>query len=145
MLYYSIVQGVLFLKRKKFIVNPAIKHIISGVVSGALASGLCMIACSFLLTLKDFSPSVATPLSNICLVVGSFVSGFVCAILHKSRGLVYGALAGVILFAIVTFTALFFNNGDISINTLLRFLFMIVVSAAAGVFGVNKTAKHKMI
>jgi len=133
------------LKKQSFIMNPTLKHILIGILSGVITSFLCIILCSFVLTMKDFAPSVATPLSNICLAIGAFVSGLVCTLLHRSKGLVFGSLTGLILFAIITLVALFVNSGDITINTLLRLVFMVVLSAAGGVIGVNKSAKHKMI
>ena len=133
------------MKNKSVLLDPTIKHIILGVAFGGASVFVCMLLCAFVLTLKDFDASVATPMSNACLAVGAFVSGFVCTVLHKSKGLILGSVTGLIVFALITLIALFVNGGDITLNTLLRLVIMVVLSAAGGVIGVNKSAKRKMI
>lgn len=133
------------MKKQVFLINPTAKHILIGVLSGAAVSLLSMVLCAVVLTMKDFSPSIATPLANVALAVGAFVSGIVCTLMHKSKGLILGSISGLVLFMVVTIIALFVNSGDITFNTLLRFVFMLILSAAGGVIGVNKSAKHKMI
>ncbi len=133
------------MKRNNYFYNSAVKHVIIGVASGCIITFVGMLICSFILTIKDFSASAATPMSNVCLSFGAFVCGFVCTILHKSRGLVFGFVSGFVLFAVVTIISLFVNSGSISINSMVRLLLMTVLSATGGVFGVNQSAKRKMI
>ena len=133
------------MKKQRFVMEPVYKHLLIGVFSGLAVTLIIMLICALLLTLKDFEASVATPLSNICLSIGAFFGGFVAAYIHKSKGLIIGGVSGLLLFAIITVIALFVNLGNVSINTLIRLVFMVITSVTGGVIGVNLSAKRKMI
>ena len=133
------------MKQNNSFYNSTVKHMAIGVAAGCVVTLVGMLICSFILTVKDFSPSAATPMANICLSVGAFICGFVCTILHKSKGLLWGFISGFALFAVVTVISLFVNSGSISVNSLIRLILMTVLSATGGVFGVNQSAKRKMI
>lgn len=133
------------MKKQGLLFDPIVRHTAIGVLAGVVATLLMMLVCALILTLKDFEPSAATPLSNVSVSVGALLAGFITTYIHKSKGLVLGAVSGLALFALISVVALFVNGGNVSINTLFRLIVMTVLSAAGGVFGVNISAKRKMI
>ncbi len=128
-----------------FYQSPTFIHLAIGVLVGALISFVSILVCAFILTLRDFEPSTAIPLSNVCLAIGSAVGGYVCALTHRTKGLIMGALVGLIMFLIITVIALIANGISLTINTPIRFAVMTMLSAAGGVVGVNRSSKRKMI
>ncbi len=133
------------MKKSKIILNKDIAHIFIGVLIGVFATFLFMLLFALLLTMRDFDISAAATMSNISLAVGALSAGFVTTLLHKSKGLIYGAASGLILFAVMSIIALFVSGGSFSLNSLIRFAIMTVLSSFGGVIGVNLSAKHKMI
>ena len=120
-------------------------HISIGIGVGAAAAFLSMLLCAFVLTLSDFNASVAVPLSNICLAIGSAAGGFTASMLHRSKGLIIGAAVGFIMFALVTLISLIASGSSMTANTPLRLVVMTLIAAVGGIIGVNRAAKHKMM
>lgn len=134
------------MKRNQMTVgNPSVIHILVGFGVGLMVAFVMMLLCSFALTMHDFDSAVAVPMSNVCLAVGAAVGGLVCALIHKSKGLIIGAITGFAMFAVITVIAVIVSGGEMSINTPVRLIAMTFLSAIGGVVGVNMSAKRKMI
>lgn len=132
-------------KNKSLFQDPVAAHLLIGVGVGAAASFAAIALCAFVLTLHDFEPSAAAPMSNVCLALGAGVAGYVCSAAHRSKGLIMGAASGFILFLIVTVVSLLVNGVNMSANTPIRLAVMTLLAAAGGIIGVNRSSKRKMI
>ncbi len=120
-------------------------HILIGLTVGSVTVFVAMMLCALVLTMSDFDATVATPLSNISLAIGAMVGGLVASILHKSKGLVIGAIIGFSMFIIVTIISLIISDGTITVNTPLRLVVMTLLAAVGGIIGVNRSAKRKLV
>ena len=104
-----------------------------------IAVSLCMIlifatAMYFLEGGYEFSPLFAT----LSVAVGCMVSSLIQARKIGEKGFLIGSIVGGITFALITLVALIVNSSAIGINTLFRFIIIMLASIIGGVIGVNK-------
>ena len=89
----------------------------------------------------EYSPLFAT----ISAAMGSLVSSLFFARKKQKNGLLIGAAMGIIVFLLLLITALILGNFKPSINTLFRFVIIMLSSLIGGVIGVNKNSNPKYI
>ena len=82
----------------------------------------------------EFSPLFAT----ISVALGCLVSSRTFAKSVGKRGYLVGSLIGAVTFTIITLIALIVNSSAIGVNTLFRFIIIMLASIIGGVIGVNK-------
>ena len=89
----------------------------------------------------EYSPLFAT----ISAAIGSLVSSLFLARKKQKNGLLIGGAMGIIVFLLLLITALVLGNFKPSINTLFRFVIIMLSSLIGGVIGVNKNSNPKYI
>ena len=89
----------------------------------------------------EYSPLFAT----ISAAIGSLVSSLFLARKKQKNGLLIGGAMGIIVFLLLLITALILGNFKPSINTLFRFVIIMLSSLIGGVIGVNKNSNPKYI
>ena len=89
----------------------------------------------------EYSPLFAT----ISAAIGSLVSSLFLARKKQKNGLLIGGAMGITVFLLLLITALILGNFKPSINTLFRFLFIMLSSLIGGVIDVNKNSNPKYI
>lgn len=89
----------------------------------------------------EFSPLFAT----ISAAIGTFLSAMLLAKKIGKRGLLVGFCVGIAVFLILLLISLIANNSNLSINTLFRFIIIMLSALIGGVIGVNKNSSRKYI
>jgi len=89
----------------------------------------------------EFSPLFAT----ISAAIGTFLSAMLLAKKIGKRGLLIGFCIGIAVFLILLLISLIANNSNLSINTLFRFIIILLSALIGGVIGVNKNSSRKYI
>ena len=89
----------------------------------------------------EYSPLFAT----ISAAIGSLVSSLFLARKKQKNGLLIGGAMGITVFLLLLITALILGNFKPSINTLFRFIIIMLSSLIGGVIGVNKNSYPKYI
>lgn len=89
----------------------------------------------------EFSPLFAT----ISLGLGSLFSSMYLAKKVGKRGLLIGAIVGMAVFLLMLIISFIANKSQMSVNTLFRFIIIMLSSLIGGVIGVNKGNNQKYI
>lgn len=89
----------------------------------------------------EYSPLFAT----ISAAIGSLVASLFLARKKQKNGLLIGGAMGIIVFFLLLIMALILGNFKPSINTLFRFIIIMLSSLIGGVIGVNKNSNPKYI
>lgn len=127
--------------------NPifaAVRSIIIGAVVGAALCAALLGACALAFVSAGHIPQgLISPLVIALSVISSFFAGFVSAKISKKRGLVYGALTGMLLFAVFVVSGLIASHEAISMTAVIRLVVMVLAGAIGGLLGVNRKSKVK--
>ena len=83
--------------------------------------------------------------ATVSLAVGCFFGAFYAARKFKQKGLVNGAIIGIITFAIVLFVSLIVDKGSLTVNSLFHLIIFMLSSVIGGIIGVNKSQNKKYI
>ena len=89
----------------------------------------------------EFSPLFAT----ISLGLGSLFSSMYLARKSGKKGLLIGAIVGMAVFLLMLIISFIANKSQMSVNTLFRFIIIMLSSLIGGVIGVNKGNNQKYI
>jgi len=117
----------------------ALKAILFGAAVGAaICAGFLFLFAFLFVAVKSIPQFMIQSVAIFCSAIGAFVSGYVSIRIYRSKGLVYGAFAGFLLFAIITLIAFIISRDKFTYITLMRLLIMVFSGAVGGVLSVNK-------
>jgi len=121
------------------------KNILSMLKCGGfsvLISVVLLLITSLVGTFVPLSEKMIFIVVNIISVLSVFLSGIIASAIYKSKGLLFGAVAGIIYSIFVYILgALVYMNFGISLNTLIGLVISIISGAFGGVTGVNLIKK----
>lgn len=117
----------------KFAVSSAI-----GAGIGALCAAAIIFAMAAVLAIGNIPAALVMPLATAALTLGGFAAGIAAAKMNKSRGIVCGAVAGIILFLIVWVSGSMIGEGAFGAVTAIKAGIIILAAAFGGIIGVNK-------
>lgn len=109
----------------------------AGLVGGVVVSLLALLLIAAVYTVKDLPQSSALPLSCAAYGLGALFGGFLAAKKTGARGLISGALTGLVFFAalfLIGAVMRVVGNGGLAF---LKLLLSVVCGSLGGVFGVN--------
>lgn len=119
--------------------TTALKAILFGVAVGAaICAGFLFLFAFLFVAVKSIPQFMIQTTALVCSSVGAFVSGYISIRIYHSKGLVCGAFAGFLLFAIITLIAFIISRDKFTYITLIRLLAMVFFGAVGGILGVNK-------
>jgi len=111
------------------------------VLIGATAGVLCCIGVlllfALLMAVRDIPQPAVTPMAVIAAAVGSFFGGFVSARAAGSRGLVFGAATGALIFLLIVIAGFSFLHDIRGWYALIKLLVVVISSTLGGIYGVN--------
>jgi len=127
--------------------NPifgALRSIVIGSVAGAALCAALLGLCALGFVSAGHIPqSLISPMVIALSVFSSFMAGFIAAKVSHKRGLAYGALAGLMLFALFLISGLIASHEALSVNVFMRMLVMVLSGALGGLMAVSKKTKVK--
>lgn len=107
-----------------------------------IISVVLLLIASLVGTFVPLSESLIIIIVNIISVLSVFLSGIFASVIYKSKGLLYGVVAGIIYWIFVYILGLiFYKNLGISSNTLIGLIISVVSGGFGGVTGVNLLKK----
>ncbi len=115
---------------------------LKAVAFGLLATTVVLLLFSFLMCKKDVPFVLLNPFSAGLLMLGSFVSGYLAARRIRERGMMVGALCGLIIFLLLMLAA-FMSKFDMGLMALIKLVIAVVSGAIGGIIGVNAKFKRK--
>ena len=104
---------------------------------GALSAAI-IFAMAAVLAIGNIPAALIMPLATAALALGGFAAGIAAAKMNKSRGIVCGAVAGIILFLIVWVSGSMIGEGAFGAVTAIKAGIIILAAAFGGIIGVNK-------
>ena len=121
------------------------KNILSMLKCGGfsvLISVVLLLVASMVGSFVPFSESLIVILVNVISVLSVFFAGIIASAIYKSKGLIYGAVAGIIYSIFVYILgAIIYKKFGISANTLIGFVISVFSGGFGGVTGVNLIKK----
>lgn len=105
---------------------------------GALCAAAIIFAMAAMLAIGNIPAALIMPLATAALALGGFAAGIAAAKMNKSRGIVCGAVAGIILFLIVWVSGSMIGEGAFGAVTAIKAGIIILAAAFGGIIGVNK-------
>ena len=125
--------------------NDIVYSLIWGVVSGFVAAFIAMLVCAFILTRIDMPEQAAVTMGTVCIALGAAVAGFVGAAIHRSQGMVVGAISGLAMFLPILLISIFVSGTQFTSATPIRLILSIALAAVFGIVAVNLFSKRRMI
>lgn len=126
--------------RKKYI-----KALIFGTITALIISAVLLALSAVCLTKVGIVPTDYLWLMIvIILALGSFVGGFVSAIILKSNGLFIGLLTGIIVCLFIIIAGALKTSDSFTTYSIYKAMAIIVCSVLGGIIGVNKKEKIKI-
>ena len=125
-------------------VLEALRAVVIGTVVGAILCAVLLGVCSLVFVSSENIPqNVLAPFVIALSVVSAFFAGFVSAKISRKRGLFYGLLSGILLFALFLAAGLIAEHEAVSAASGTRLLVMALAGSIGGLVAVNKKAKIK--
>lgn len=115
---------------------------LKAVTFGLLATTVVLLLFSFLMCKKDVPFVLLNPFSAGLLMLGAFISGYLAARRIRERGMMVGALCGLMIFLLLMLAS-FMNKFDVGLIALLKLVISVVSGAIGGIIGVNAKFKRK--
>lgn len=121
-----------------------LRAIVFGTLFGVVLCVLCLLIASF-----AFVKAKTLPLNLIQIFIliicafGAFWGGYITVRISKIRGMFYGMLSGLLLFAIQFVAGMIVTHDAITFYTLVKLFLMLLLGAIGGIVGVNKKSRRK--
>ncbi len=110
-------------------------------VVGIVVIFCVLLLCAAVMSAVDVPHSAVVPMSVLAVVTGCLVSGFLCAQIHKSTGLVFGLLCGTVIFLLAFAAELLVVGNEVGVLALYKYVIYAASGMIGGVLGVNKRRK----
>ncbi len=122
---------------EKNMISKKLLQFLIGTVTGILTAVIIALFLSFIMTLSFVPDNMVKTASTAVSVIASFACGFTTVKLIGSGGLLYGALSGLMLFAVQLIMSLIFSSPCLLTDVLIAFLISTAISAVGGITAVN--------
>ncbi|MBQ1389438.1 MAG: TIGR04086 family membrane protein [Clostridia bacterium] len=127
--------------------NKSVKLTISlltGAALGLMISGILLCLCAALcVKLKQVPTEAAKPIVTAVNALGAFASGYIAVKLFRSRGMLTGAAAGLLMISTICLSGSFLGETD-SKAAVTRILICTAAAALGGIIRVNKRVTPHM-
>ncbi len=121
-----------------------LKPVAIAVFTGAAVSGVLLVLAAMGITMAGLPQSLVEPLAVAAAILGAFVCGFACAKLLRHKLLLFGALAGFVLFLLFAFVNLTISGAGFGLLGLLRIALLLPASMIGSVVGGNQRKKRRV-
>ena len=115
-----------------------IRPLLIGVAVGILVCTLLLLLMAAVIQRVDVPRGAALPLAVVAAAVGAFAGGLTAALISRQRGLLLGAISGLVLFLLVLLAGLARYAAVDGPTALLKAVVLVVAGAVGGVLGVNR-------
>lgn len=133
---------------KVFSLNPKSSKpaaVTVGVVLSLMISFLMMLISALIITLGDFSESVAFPLSSLSLGIGSFFGSRYTAKKLQEKGYLCGIINGGILFIVNLIISIIANGFSFSALSVIRLVIILLSGIIGGITGINSGSSGRLV
>ena len=122
-----------------------IKGILVGAIICITVIIMLLMLCAFFITQLG---SIPTDAINIVVSaingIGVFCGSFIALRIIKFKGIIFGAILGLIFFVLIFIAGLISSTETISLNTLIKLIVCVICGGIGGILGVNRKEKYKI-
>ncbi len=119
--------------------SVVLKATLFGGAVGAVICTLFLFLFAFLfVAVKSIPQQMIQWIALLCAALGALTAGYVATRIYGSKGLLYGTLAALVLFVMLTLIAFIISRDKFTYVTLIRLFAMMLSGALGGVFAANK-------
>lgn len=124
-------------KEEKPLWGKMAKPVLIGVAVGAGCCLLLLLLFAAILAAQDIPQGAVTPLAVAAAAAGAFFGGFTAARIAKSRGILFGAICGLILYLLIMAAGFAVLRDIRGTYALVKLALMVVCASVGGILGVN--------
>ena len=111
----------------------------------AIITAVGVLVFAVIMYFLDAGYEYSAVFATVSLAIGCFLGSFYAAKKFGQKGLLNGAIVGIITFAIILVVSLIVDKGAVTVNTLFHLIIFMLSSVIGGVLGVNKAQNKKYI
>lgn len=123
--------------------SPAGAILVALLVSLLLA-GFLLAGSAAWMTKQELSQSAVWPLATVVVCISTFAGGWISAFLQKNRGLVCGAIEGLLMIGIL-FSFLFIQGGTLTEMQELRYAMTICAGCTGGFCEILRAERRRHV
>lgn len=120
----------------------SLKPVALSVLSGVVVCVIILLLFSALISTQNIPHSMINPLATLAISIGAFVAGWLCVRVMREKGLIYGAICGVVMILILLIASAIAGSG-LGMPFLFKAVFALLCSMLGGVASVNKKQKKR--
>lgn len=120
-----------------------IKPAIISVGIGTLTSVIILLIMSFIMSMTHVPQLAMEPMTIFALCAGAFTSGFICTKAMGERGLIHGAVTGLIMAVILLISRIIMGFDFFEIPLIFRLVFILLSSMIGGTVAVNTRIRRR--
>ena len=114
-----------------------IRPLLTGTIAGLLCCFAALLLFSAIMAAQDIPQMAVTPMAVVAAAFGAFIGGLISARAAGSRGLLYGAACGAVMYLIVMIAGFAVLKDIRGIYALVKLAVMVGCAGIGGVIGVN--------
>ncbi len=124
-------------KEDTAMVLKILRPVLWGTVFGALICLLLLFVMAAILTANNVPQAAVTPMAIVAAAIGAFLGGLIAARIAREKGLLIGALTGLLLFVIMAIAGFIFVQDVRGSYAILKAAIFLACGAVGGIVGVN--------
>jgi len=117
-------------------------HTLIGVGAGLACAVIFSLLFALVLTLSDLPHRSIAPVSMVIVALSFFIGAFIAGKMLHKKGLLLGALIGVLSFALLFVVGLFVPDESMGVTDAVKALLCIIPAVIGAVLGVNTRVKY---
>ncbi|MBQ1950124.1 MAG: TIGR04086 family membrane protein [Clostridia bacterium] len=115
-----------------------VRPILLGVAVGVLCCTLLLLLMALVVQTVDVPRGAALPMAIAAAAVGAFAAGLTAALISRRRGLLLGAVSGLVLFLVVLLAGFARYTAVDGGTAIIKLLVLMAAGGLGGVLGVNR-------
>lgn len=128
--------------RKDMQLVSSVRIVCWGVAIGAVVTVVLLLLLSYaFVIMKNIPHRAITPLGIALSAVGAFFGGYTSGRISKQKGLLFGVITSLALFALLFLFGLILIQEPITTVSFIKMGVMLFLGAVGGILGVNKKTK----
>ncbi|MDR3644047.1 MAG: TIGR04086 family membrane protein [Clostridia bacterium] len=117
--------------------------LLCGIIAAFIVSIIVLALLSMVFTMRDMPQTSVIPLSYVAYGLGALAGGLLTARLYGNRGLVSGALTGLLFFIVIYITGAAMHNLGAGGLAFVKLALSIFSGGLGGIIGVNAGRKKR--
>lgn len=114
-----------------------LRPVLVGVAVGLIGCVGCLMLAALLVQAVDVPRAAIMPLAIAAAAIGAFLAGLTAAAVAGQRGLLFGAVCGLLLWLLILLAGVARYTGVSGGNALIKLAALVLSGSIGGVLGVN--------